>query len=140
MAKQKSMMDYMKSRASIGAPKGNLGGEPDTKYSDSEIKGKKLEAKPTSISQPSSSKPNLQKTLENPKFVKQKAELEKKIKRKESLKNLGKWALGTAGTAAGLVGGYYGLTKEAGGKPIKDASGRQTGTTPKYRRWLWEKE
>ena len=33
----------MYSRAKVGAPKGNLGGEPNTKYSDSEIKGKKLE-------------------------------------------------------------------------------------------------
>lgn len=41
MKKQKSMMEYMKSRASIGAPKNNLGGG-----GDDEIKSKKLEVKP----------------------------------------------------------------------------------------------
>ena len=39
------MKDYMYSRAKVGAPKGNLGGEPDTKFPISEIRGKGLEQK-----------------------------------------------------------------------------------------------
>ena len=132
MAKQKSMMEYMKSRASVGAPKGNLGGG-----GEDPIKSKKLEVTPRLA--PSSEKINLGfKSKEYQKYV---ADTDKKGRRNANIRNVKKFGKIIGGGAATLVGGYYALTKEAGGKVAsRNSAGQPTYITPKKRIWRWEKE
>jgi hypothetical protein len=127
MKKQKSMMDHMRSRNAM------VGGDEPT--------GKKLQVQPTSgVPKPEMKTPNLQKTLEDPKHLKRRADTDRKNRTKGAWRNVGKWALITAGEVAGGLGAYYGLTKEVGGKDIKDYSGRVTGKTEKKRIWRWKDE
>lgn len=129
----------MYSRAKVGAPKSNLGGgEPDTKYSDSEIKSKKPQVQSMKMEAPSSFKGELRN--ESKEYKKYVADTDKKGKRNAAVRNLKKFGKIVGGSAATLVGGYYALTKKAGGKEQRDYSGRVTGKTPEKRIWRWEKE
>ena len=111
----------MYSRAAMG----NGGEDP--------IRSKKLEATP--MLAPSSEKINLgPKSKEYKKYV---ADTDKKGRKNANIRNLKKFGKIIGGGAATLVGGYYGLTKEVGGKQYMIGS---TATTPKKRIWRWEKE
>lgn len=135
---QNSLKDYMYSRAKVGAPKNNLGGgEPDTKYSDSEIKSKKPQVQSMKMEAPSSFKGDLRN--ESKEYKKYVADTDKKGRRNAAVRNLKKFGKMVGGGAAALVGGYYGLTEEAGGKEVRMVGGQVSHTTPKYRKWRWEK-
>lgn len=108
-----------------------------TPYPKEEIKSKKLEAKPVTTSNPSM---NNVKIAESKQYKESVAAREKENKRKANVKNVLDYAKVVGGGAATLVGGYYALTKKAGGKEQKDYSGRVTGKTPEKRIWRWEKE
>ena len=132
MKKSNSMKDYMYSRAKVGAPKGNLGGEPDTRYPASEIQSKKLEKTPIKkMETPSNPKVDMSKPSEG--YKKHIAALDKEGRRKASIRNLKKFGAIVGGGAATLVGGYYGLTRKPTAKETKSA-GRE------YRRWRWNGE
>jgi hypothetical protein len=107
-----------------------------TPYPKEDIKSKKLEVKP-------SSKPNLSsvKFTESKQYKESVAAREKENQRKANRKNVIDYAKMVGGGAAALVGGYYALTKEAGGKvSSRNAAGQPTYITPKKRIWRWEKE
>lgn len=125
MKKQKSMMDHMKSRNSM------VGGEDP-------IRSKKLEVTPIKMETPSNVKRDL--GTESKEYKKYLADTDKKGRRNAAIRNLKSFGKILGGTAATLVGGYYGLTKEVGGKEMKDYSGRVTGKTPQKRIWRWKNE
>ena len=105
-----------------------------TPYPGEDMKSKKLEAKP-------SSKPNLStvKFAESKQYKESVAAREKENKRKANRKNVIDYAKMVGGGAAALVGGYYALTKKAGGEEMRDASGKVTHKTPVTRKFRWEK-
>jgi hypothetical protein len=130
---QSSLKDYMYSRAKVGAPKSNLGGgEPDTKYSDSEIKSKKPQVQSMKMEAPSSFKGDLRN--ESKEYKKYVADTDKKGKRKAAVRNLKKFGKIVGGGAATLVGGYYGLTRKPTEKETRTEGGNY------FRRWRWDKE
>jgi len=108
-----------------------------TPYPTEDIKSKKLEAKPI----PSQDMKRNNVVL-SPSKTKEadRAAYDKKVNRKKSIKDLETFGARVAGGAATLIGGYYALTKKAGGKEQRDYSGRVTGKTPEKRIWKWEKE
>ena len=109
-----------------------------TPYPKEEMKSKKLEAKPVTSANPSMS--NV-KITESKQYKESVAAREKENQRKANRKNVIDYAKMVGGGAAALVGGYYALTKEAGGKvSSRNAAGQPTYITPKKRIWRWEKE
>ena len=117
----------MYSRAAMG----NGGEDP--------IKSKKLEmTKVASIPTP---KTNTNLGPESKEYQKYVADTDKIGRKKAAIRNLKKFGKIVGGGAATLVGGYYALTKEAGGKVAsRNAAGQPTYITPKKRIWRWEKE
>lgn len=67
---------------------------------------------------------------------KSQAHFAKKSAKKEKV-GMAKLAAGTAATIASM---YYGLTKQVGGRPRKDASGNVTGYSEKRRVPIWSKD
>ena len=119
------MIDHMYSRAAMGT-----GGEDP-------IKSKKLEVSSTPKMQtPSSFKGDLRN--ESKEYKKYVADTDKKGRRNAAVRNLKKFGKIVGGGAAALVGGYYGLTEEVGGKEVRMVGGQVSHTTPKYREWKWK--
>lgn len=118
-------MDHMKSRNSM------VGGEDP-------IRSKKLEV--TKVASMPTPKTNTNLGPESKEYQKYVADTDKKGRKNAAIRNLKKFGKITLGGAATLAAGYYGLTKEVGGKDIKDYSGRVTGKTEKKRIWRWKDE